>query len=278
MTRHGADAARHSFDIPGRPDEQVTLAWAAATDVGHRRHANEDSLIVEPPVFAVADGMGGHAAGDLASAAVVDRLSALSGRGDVDVSVVGDALSLAAHDIDDIAEHLPLGAGTTVTGAVLDLGGDEPQFVVFNVGDSRVYSFVGNELTQVTHDHSVVQELIDAGVLSPTDAEGHPESNVVTRALGFREEPRPDYWMLPIRTGMRLLLCSDGLTKELTPARIHLHLAARLSAAETAGALVDAALAAGGRDNVTVVVVDVLDAPERSESPAYTEGSAGARG
>jgi len=278
MTRHGVDQARHAFPIPGRPDDTVVLAWAAVTDVGHRRHANEDSLIVAPPVFAVADGMGGHAAGDRASAAAVDRLEALAGRDDVDVSAVGAALSLAAHDIDEIAEHLPLGAGTTVTGAVLDLGGDDPHFVVFNVGDSRVYRFLGNELVQVTRDHSVVQELIDAGVLSPEDAETHPESNVVTRALGFREEPRPDYWMLPVHHGMRLLLCSDGLTKELSSERIRLHLAARLSAAETAGALVDAALAAGGRDNVTVVVVDVIDAPEPVEPSVYNEDSAGARG
>ena len=278
MTRHGSDEVRQSFPIPGRGDAQVTLAWAAVTDVGHRRQANEDSLIVDPPVFAVADGMGGHAAGDLASAAAVDRLEALAGRRDVDVSVVGAALALAAHDIDVIAEHLPLGAGTTVTGAVLDLGGEHPHFVVFNVGDSRVYRFLGNELTQVTHDHSVVQDLIDAGVLSPQDAERHPESNVVTRALGFREEPRPDYWLLPVQKGMRLLVCSDGLTKELPAARIHLHLAARLSAAETAGALVDAALAAGGRDNVTVVVVDVMDAPDLVEPSVYNEDSAGARG
>lgn len=278
MTRHGEDQIRQEFAVPGRPEDPVVLAWAAVTDVGHRRHANEDSLIVAPPVFAVADGMGGHAAGDLASAAAVDRLGALAGRADVDVSAVGAALSLAAHDIDDIAEHLPLGAGTTVTGAVLDVGGDVPHFVVFNVGDSRVYHFLGNELTQITRDHSVVQELIDAGVLSPQDAETHPESNVVTRALGFREEPRPDYWLLPAHSGMRLLLCSDGLTKELSGERIRLHLAARLSAAETAGALVDAALAAGGRDNVTVVVIDVVEAPEPVEQSVYNEDSAGARG
>ncbi len=280
MTRHGADEAAHRFALPGRPDEAVVLAWAAVTDVGHRRQANEDSLVVQPPVFAVADGMGGHAAGDRASAAVVDRLSALADREDVDEDAIGDALALAARDIDELAENLALGAGTTVTGAVLELR-DEPRFTVFNVGDSRVYRFLGNELVQVTHDHSVVQELVDAGMLSPADAEHHPESNVVTRALGFREEPRPDYWRLPLRTGMRLLVCSDGLTKELGAERLRLHLAAHLTAAETAAALVDAALAAGGRDNVTVVVVDVLEAPEASgasEPSVYNEGSAGTRG
>lgn len=277
MTRHGDDELRRSFPLTGRPDEHVTLAWAAVTDVGRRRQANEDSLVVQPPVFAVADGMGGHAAGDRASAAAVDRLSALAEREGVDRLVVGEALALAAHDIDDLAEHLPLGAGTTVTGAVLDVG-EDPAFVVFNVGDSRVYSFLGNDLAQVTHDHSVVQELVDAGLISAADAETHPESNVVTRALGFREAPRPDFWRVPIRTGLRLLICSDGLTKELPAERLRLHLAARLSAVETAGALVDAALAAGGRDNVTVIVIDVLEAPERVDRSAYNEGSTGARG
>ena len=278
MTRHGADEQRREFAIPGRPDEHVTLAWAAVTDVGRRRHANEDSLIVQPPVFAVADGMGGHAAGDRASAAAVDRLQELADRGVVDRSVVAEALTLAAQDIDDLAEHLPLGAGTTVTGAVLDITADDPAFVVFNVGDSRVYSFQGNDLAQITHDHSVVQELVDAGIISADDAEGHPESNVVTRALGFREIPRPDYWRVAIRAGLRLLLCSDGLTKELPADRLRLHLAARLSAIETAGALVDAALAAGGRDNVTVIVIDVLEAPDGAERSAYNEGTTGARG
>ena len=278
MTRHGSDEARRTFELPGRPGQHVTLAWAAVTDVGRRRQANEDSLIVQPPVFAVADGMGGHAAGDRASAAAVDRLRELADRVDVDRAGVGEALALAAHDIDDLAEHLPLGAGTTVTGAVLDLASRDPAFVVFNVGDSRVYTFSGNELAQITHDHSVVQEMVDAGLISAADAETHPESNVVTRALGFREAPRPDYWRVAIHPGLRLLLCSDGLTKELPAERLRMHFAARLSAIETAGSLVDAALAAGGRDNVTVIVIDVLEAPDEAERSVYNEGSTGTRG
>lgn len=280
MTRRGVDAARQEIAGPGESAARVTLAWAAVTDVGHRRQVNEDSVIVEPPVFAVADGMGGHTAGDKASAAAVERLAELAdadGSGSIDERRLDEALTRAARDIDDIAEHLPLGAGTTVTGAVLSFE-PEPCFLVFNVGDSRVYSLVGNEFAQVTHDHSVVQELVDEGLLAADDAENHPESNVVTRALGFREVPHVDYWRLPLRPGMRLLLCSDGLTKELRSDRLRMHLAARLSAHETAGALVDAALAAGGRDNVTVVVVDVLEAVGSVERSAYNEGSAGTRG
>jgi protein phosphatase len=110
---------------------------------------------------------------------------------------------------------------------------------------------------RVTRDHSVVQEMVDAGLLDERHAEDHPDSNVITRAVGFREPPRPDVWMLPIRPGMRLLLCSDGLTKEVGDREIRRHLTAGGTAAETADELMDAALAAGGRDNITVVVVDV---------------------
>jgi protein phosphatase len=147
-----------------------------------------------------------------------------------------------------------------VTGAILTLQDDDPYFAVFNIGDSRVYQFWRNELSQVTVDHSVVQEMVDSGLLNREQAENHPENNVITRAIGFNP-PKPDYWMLPVRPGFRLLICSDGLTKEVNDERLRLHLAAGLSARETAHALVDAALAAGGRDNVTIVVVDVLSAP-----------------
>ncbi len=278
MTRRGEDSAGRTVGV-ARDGTRVALAWAGATDVGHRRAVNEDSLVLAPPVFAVADGMGGHTAGDRASTAAIERLGAL---GEViDEAAVEEALTQAAHDIDDMAVDMPLGAGTTVTGAVLDLSQDRPAFLVFNVGDSRVYSFFGNELVQVTRDHSVVQELVDAGIIAPHEAENHPESNVITRALGFQEDPEPDFWSLPALVGMRLLLCSDGLTKELDAERIRLHMAARMPASETANALVDAALAAGGRDNITVVVVDVLaldDAPSGADGSDYNEGSNGARG
>ena len=259
MTRLGSDNSHYRVALPDRPDQHVTLSFAAVSDVGHRRRANEDSVIVRPPVFAVADGMGGHAAGDLASAAVVARLAELAGRDGVDAERIGASLAQAALDIDGLAEDIPLGVGTTVTGAVLDLRG--PSFAVFNVGDSRVYRFDDGRLSQVTVDHSVVQELVDAGMLSAEEAETHPESNVITRALGFREVPQPDFWTIPLHVGLRLLICSDGLTKELGIARIREALGAGTTAEETANALLDGALEAGGRDNVTIVIVDVLEAP-----------------
>lgn len=270
MSVVGRDRVGYRLGVPGKR-RGFLLDWAGRSDVGRRRQVNEDSLLVRPPVFAVADGMGGHAAGDRASAAVVDRLGALKAEpstGYLEIGRLDAALHAAADDIDDLAAHIPVGAGTTVTGAVLALVDDEPTFIVFNIGDSRVYLWDENEFRRVTTDHSVVQEMVDAGLLRAEDAENHPESNVITRAVGFREAPRPDLSRLPLRPGMRLLLCSDGLTKEVADADIRRHLAAGRSAAETADELMDAALAAGGRDNVTVVVIDVMAAAKTPKREA----------
>jgi len=256
MSVFGEDAVGHPVALPD--GGELVLSWASRTDVGHRRQVNEDSVVARPPVFAVADGMGGHAAGDRASAAVAERLAALGGDGVLEVGLLDDALAAAAEDIDRLAEGIAVGAGTTVTGAaVVHLDG-RTGFAVFNIGDSRVYCFERDELVRVTIDHSVVQELVDAGLLDPAEAEHHPESNVVTRALGFRAAPEPDAWTLPARPGMRFLLCSDGLTKEVDDDGILRRLAAGEPAADTADALMDDALAAGGRDNVSLIVLDVV--------------------
>lgn len=258
MTVLGQSTGSADIAIPGS-DAVLSIVWAAVTDVGRRRKANEDSLIAESPVFAVADGMGGHLAGDRASDAVVSRLAGLLTGDFIDPESVEASLELATEDIEIISAGSDLGVGTTVTGAVLTLDRGVPFFAVFNIGDSRVYSFEHNELRQVTVDHSLVQQMVDGGLITAAQAINHPEGNVITRAVGFQSQPTPDYWMLPARTGLRLVLCSDGLTGEVIDERIRLHLAAGLSVAETAGALVDAALAGGGKDNITVVIVDVVN-------------------
>ena len=265
MTRIGDDGVEVHVPLPGH-EHGLVLSWAARTDIGRRRSANEDSVLVGLPIFAVADGMGGHAAGDRASAAVAERLSRESGPF-AELSALEQAFIDAGTAIDALAEGIPIGVGTTITGAALVNDGPLPSFLVFNIGDSRVYRFERNELNQVTIDHSVVQELVDAGVIAPEMADNHPESNVITRALGFHDEPLPDIWRIPARAGMRLLICSDGLTKEVGDDRLRLHLASGMPAAETANALIDAALAAGGRDNVTLIVVDVLDSPPAPSDP-----------
>jgi serine/threonine protein phosphatase PrpC len=271
MTEIGAGHAGRTLSLPGADGIAVTLAWSALTDVGRRRATNEDSYVVEPPVFAVADGMGGHLAGDLASAAVVGRISERFGQ-DMAASVttvdVERALYEATYDIGVISGDSDIGVGTTVTGAFLTSLDSKPYFGVFNVGDSRVYRFERGELEQVTTDHSLVQELVDSGLISRAQAYQHPEGNIITRAIGFEERPVPDYVMVPIRAGVRLLICSDGLTGELRDDRIRLHLAAGLDTEDTAASLIDAALTAGGRDNVTVVLIDVLDGPDADAQDA----------
>ena len=256
MTTLGADNAGETFALPG--GVSIRLAWAAETDVGRRRKANEDSYIARMPVFAVADGMGGHLSGDLASAAVVDRLDQMITGEFVAPQLVEVALEEATRDIGIIAGDSELGVGTTVTGTVLTLVDGIPTFAVFNIGDSRVYRFERNSLRQVTVDHSLVQEMFEAGEITKSQAAKHPDGNIITRAVGFHSQPTPDFWMLPLKKGMRLIICSDGLTGEVDDKRIRLNLAAGLSPTETAGALVDAALASGGRDNITVIVIEVL--------------------
>lgn len=256
MTEIGGDNAGVNVAVPG--GTSIRLSWAAVTDVGHKRKANEDSYLARVPIFAVADGMGGHLSGDLASAAVVRRLDERVVTDFVAPHLIERALEVASADIDVIAGDSELGVGTTVTGALLTLVDGVPNFAVFNIGDSRVYRFEKNSLKQVTRDHSLVQELVDSGTISKAQSLKHPEGNIITRAVGFRSQPTPDYWMIPLKPGMRMLMCSDGLTGELDDKRIRLHLASGLSTAETASSLVDAALASGGRDNVTVIVVDVL--------------------
>jgi PPM family protein phosphatase len=260
VTEIGANTADHVVSIPGGSSE-VRLSWAAATDIGRRRAANEDSYIARSPIFAVADGMGGHLSGDLASAAVVNRLDEEIKAQFVPPQLVERALDAATADIGVISGNSAIGVGTTVTGAVLTLIDGEPHFAIFNIGDSRVYSFEKNELRQVTVDHSLVQELIDAGTINKAQASKHPDGNIITRAVGFTAQPSPDFWMVPLHSGLRLLVCSDGLTGELDDKRIRLHMAAGLSVSETASALVDASLASGGRDNVTVIVIEVIDSP-----------------
>lgn len=256
MTELGRPTTAHAI---GLDDLGLTLDWAGVTDVGRRRAHNEDSYLAESPLFVVADGMGGHSAGDVASDAVVRRMSEIASGPFATTDDVETALRVATADIAVAAADTELGVGTTATGAFLSRDGDEGdvEFTVFNVGDSRVYLFEDGRLRQVTVDHSVVQEMVDAGLLHADDAEKHPDSNVITRAVGFDVDPRPDYWRLPARPGLRLLVCSDGLTKELPAARIAVLLASVEGAEPAATALVEAAVEAGGRDNVTAVVVDV---------------------
>lgn len=256
MTQIGSGNVRHRVTLPD--GAVVTISWAALTDTGRRREVNEDSYVAQAPVFAVADGMGGHAAGDFASAAVVTRLAEYGGRPVLGTPEIDQALRLAVQDMDRVVGVTDEGSGTTVTGVALGEVAGSPAWLVFNIGDSRVYRLVGGVLEQLTVDHSVVQELVDAGQITRDEADTHPHSNVITRAVGFHEAPVPDYRAIAVEPGTRLLICSDGLTKELTSYGIRHFLMGNPKPERAARDLLEAALGNGGRDNVTVLVVDVL--------------------
>lgn len=262
MTQIGRSNRRHTVVVPGDADAHISLAWAALSDKGYRRSVNEDSLLARSPIFSVADGMGGHTAGDFASTAVVTRLAEQVSVDFIGQEALTSALRAAVDDMGRGVGHTDLGTGTTVTGIALTLVDGAPYWLVFNIGDSRVYSYHEGTLDQVTVDHSIVQELLDSGAITPAEAEVHPHSNVITRAVGFNEDPVPDFFLIPIVAGARLLVCSDGLTKELTEHGIRYFLGEGASPLDAAQQLMDAALGNGGRDNVTVVVVDVLATPE----------------
>lgn len=256
MTARGENATRRRLRYRSGCDLELELSWFALTDVGRRRETNQDSYVTLPPIFAVADGMGGHSAGEIASAAVVRRLAELGGSERVTEKDIDEVLADAVDDIELDAGETELGAGTTVTGVCLSAE-DDPTWKVFNIGDSRVYQYFKGALSQITVDHSVVQHLIDTGAITEEEAETHPHANVITRAVGFNEAPIPEYTSLALIPGQRLLICSDGLTKELTDVGIQHFLATELTAEAAATTLVNQALENAGRDNVTVIVIDV---------------------
>ncbi len=254
------------FELPGAT---VRFRFSGHSDRGAVRRINEDSFLTAPPLFIVADGMGGHAFGDRASQASIAAFASSVEEGlPASAQAVLDTIRTANDAVLALADSAD-GAlsGTTLTGvAFVDIGASQNyHWMAFNVGDSRTYSWDGRTLAQVSVDHSAVQELIDLGQLSRLDAEKHPQRNIVTRALGAEDIVDADIWLLPARARQTFLLCSDGLTKELSDdeiARIIVfHDAESVRESDNLPLtlperLVRAAIAAGGSDNVTVVVVE----------------------
>ena len=245
----------------------VDLRYGAATHVGLVRKSNEDAHLVAPPVFVVADGMGGHDDGEVASAFVVEEFARLAGTA-LEAATVADAVTAtmtAVHDRIDAydeahqaAGELFFGSGTTAIAALLVADVAEPYWLVANLGDSRGYAFADQVLAQVTVDHSLVQELVDEGTIAPADAAGHPDRHIVTRALGGPVRHDPDLFVRPAEVSERLLLCSDGVSEMLAHDDIARILDDQRDPSAAAQEVVAAAVAAGGRDNATAVVVDVV--------------------
>jgi PPM family protein phosphatase len=260
----------------------MRLVFAAATDVGRMRKNNEDSYLSAKPVAAVADGMGGHSAGEVASAIAIEELAALGERGpwENETAATDDlkqAILRANRRIREMAasDRKLNGMGTTLVALLQD--GDMVH--VANVGDSRGYLLRQGELSQVTVDHSLVQELVDDGRLSPEDAERHPQRSVITRALGIDPEVEFDLFTYKLQVGDRLLLCSDGLSDVVEPTQIRNVLLRVRSPQKAARQLITVANEQGGPDNITVIVVEAVDESaaldlEEEQTGDLTDGSA----
>ena len=241
----------------------MKLVWGAASHVGMLRAQNEDAFLADAHVFAVADGMGGHNAGEVASALAIAGLKQAVAAGFTSAESLVVAINNANNAI-HAASGGPSeqrGMGTTLAAlAPLAATDSEPQrVVVANVGDSRVYLFRENELKQVSADHSYVQELLSEGLITAAEARLHPRRNIVTRALGIEGDVSADSWVLPMVHGDRYVLCSDGLVDEVEDQQITMILRTNPLPQMAADQLVATANANGGRDNVTVVVIDIVD-------------------
>jgi len=235
----------------------IEVIVGAATDRGLRRTINEDAHLAAAPLFLVADGMGGHQAGEVASATVIAEFSRLIGRPSLALADVQSALQRARRSVED----LPLGgggggAGTTLTGVVVADVDGEGYWLTINLGDSRTYRLSSDGFEQISVDHSVVQELVDRGELDPVAATSDSRRNVITRAIGAGSEGEADFWLIPAEEGDRILVCSDGLSGELDKERIAAILRAESDPQAAATRLVHEAMLHGGRDNITVIVVD----------------------
>ena len=228
-----------------------------ATDAGQLRDHNEDSYLVAQPVFLVADGMGGHARGAAASSAVVTAFEPLAGQAWLTAEGLSAGVARAAQAVAGLAEAGG-SPGSTLAGVGLAEQGGRPYWFVFNIGDSRVYLLRQGTLEQASADHSRVQELLEAGVAAE---EIHVGRNVITRALGggSGSHPTVDRWLVPAALGDRVVVCSDGLTGEVTEVLMLAALASEQHPEWAARQLVRAAVDAGGRDNVTAVVVDAVE-------------------
>ncbi|MFC0644907.1 PP2C family protein-serine/threonine phosphatase [Cellulomonas phragmiteti] len=235
----------------------VRLRSAVATDQA-ARETNEDTAWASDGLFVVADGMGGHEAGEVASRLAVDVVSELAGTSPTldDVTRVVREAHRRVRGLPVEGERRP---GTTLTGVVVTEHAGEACWLVLNVGDSRTYRMVGGMLEQLTRDHSEVAELVEQGLVPVEDAARHPRRHVVTRVLGGgASRVDPDLRMFPVSRGDRMVVCSDGLTDTLPDARVQAVLRAERHPRAAAERLVREALAAGAQDNVTVVVVDAV--------------------
>jgi serine/threonine protein phosphatase PrpC len=250
----------------------VRVTAAAASDIGRVRDGNEDSFLNEAPLFAVADGMGGHRGGDVASRLALETLEVVNkhGRGTLVEQVLDANRAVFERSSRDPAVA---GMGTTLTAAVAEAG----RLRLAHVGDSRAYLLRGAELRMLTEDHTLVHRMVASGEISPQEAEVHPHRSVLTRALGTAPDVQVDEVVIDAEDGDRILLCTDGLTGMVGDDEIRAVLRDEREPRDAVKRLVRAANAGGGVDNITVVILDIsLDADDRGAASAH--GAAGGTG
>ena len=245
--REGTDSRRGASGM---------LAWGARTDIGLVRSHNEDSFLVQAPVFAVCDGMGGHAAGEVASSIAVETIAANAPLHADDV-LLGAAVEAANAKVIEGAKTGKGKPGMGCTASCILV--EKNKVAIAHVGDSRIYLLHAGALVRLTHDHSYVEELVDAGEITADEARVHPSRSIITRALGNDPDMYADHFTLEVTTGDRIIICSDGLSSMVEDSEIEDIAVSCVDPQTAADNLVSAALAGGGHDNVTVVVVDVLD-------------------
>lgn len=247
-------AAERPYKSTPHTRKGATTMFGSRTDIGCLRDHNEDSLVVAPPLFAVADGMGGHAAGEVASEIAVNVLAERA-PAHPDPEALGRAVEEANRAVIRAAHEGRgrEGMGTTMTAAMLE----GERLIIAQVGDSRAYLLHQGKLQQLTRDHSLMADMIEAGQLTPEEARTHPNRSVITRALGSDPHTQPDLYEINVETGDRLLICSDGLSGMVCDNDIESTLARVRDPQRCASQLVNEAIANGGHDNVTVIVADV---------------------
>jgi PPM family protein phosphatase len=241
---------------------------ALKTDTGRQRRDNEDNAFARAPVFVVADGMGGAQAGEVASKIATETFEqGLPDSGSPEERLA-ERVREANHQIHELsrADRERAGMGTTLTAAYVD----DTSVAIAHVGDSRAYLFRDGTLERLTQDHSLVEELVRQGKLTPEQAAGHPQRSIITRALGPEASVDVDTWTYPVRAGDILLLCSDGLTTMISEDRVAEILSGAGSLDGTADALIDAANEAGGRDNITVVLFRLEEVGEDGQADQPT--------
>ena len=239
----------------------MRIEAGSATDIGRVRERNEDAYLVDPPLYVVADGMGGHRGGAVASQLAVDTVEELfrAGTGTLTDQVRRANQAVFERSAED---RRVTGMGTTFTAALVEGGAVR----LVHVGDSRAYLLRGGALRQLTDDHTLVNRMVKAGEITPDEAELHPHRNVLTRVLGTEPEVEVDEDSIGLLDGDRLLLCSDGLTNMVTEDQIQAILETAARPQEAADRLVRAANRAGGVDNITAVLLDVRDDDARDGS------------